>query len=351
MSDRVMVSVIIPVYNVEKYLRKCIDSVLEQTLSQIEIILVDDGSTDRSGEVCDEYQKNYSNIKVIHKKNAGLGYARNSGLEIAKGKYVGFVDSDDYIACNMYELLVANAERYKADASYALDRRFWKDSPDSKVKQTSTKTTVYDESNIREYVLHRIGTPPNYQDDMLYEAIVCSGIFKLDLIKENNICFVSEREIISEDIIFDIDFLPLCKTIVHCDAQVYYYRSNPKSLTMKYRSDRYSKNVELLGIMRKKLSKYYTDEEMFESLGRYFITFVRVCFINEVSHLRSNGLACCKRNITKICSDSELQDLLNKYDYKSMPKKYAIVCSLTKMKTATLLILIIYAQLKIKGKL
>lgn len=346
-----MVSVIVPVYNVEKYLRKCIDSILEQTLSHIEIILVDDGSTDSSGKICDEYQENHDNIKVIHKSNAGLGFARNSGLEIAEGKYVGFVDSDDYVACNMYELLVNNAETHNADASYALDRRFWKDTPDSSLKQSSSETIVYDESKIKEYVLYRIGTPPNYQEDMLYEAIVCSGIFRLELIKDNHIRFVSEREIISEDIIFDIDFLPLCKTIVHCDARVYYYRSNPKSLTMTYRSDRYSKNVELSGIMREKLSMYYNDEEIFNSVARYFITFVRVCFINEVSHLRSNGLLSCKRNIKNICNDSELKSLLNKYDYKSMPKKYSIVCGLTRRKAALSLITIIYAQLKIKGKI
>ena len=101
----VKVSVIVPVYNVEKYLDRCLDSIINQTLNEIEIILVDDGSTDSSGEKCDEYKKKDLRIKVIHKKNKGLGYARNSGLEVATGKYIAFVDSDDYIDRRMFESL------------------------------------------------------------------------------------------------------------------------------------------------------------------------------------------------------------------------------------------------------
>lgn len=345
------VSVIVPVYNVEKYLKKCVDSILEQTLKEIEIILVDDGSTDNSGFICDEYKANHSNIKVIHKQNEGLGFARNSGLEIAEGKYVGFVDSDDYIACNMYELLIRNAEDYSADASYALDKRFWKDEPDSRIKVNSGKFKVFHGEQMREYVLHRIGTPPNYQDDMLFEPIVCSGIFRLQLIRENGVRFVSEREVISEDIIYDIDFLPLCKTIIHCNAQVYYYRSNPKSLTMTYRQDRYKKNVELLGIMKEKLLKHYSESEMFDSLSRYMVTFTRVCFINEVSHIKNNGYRVCRTNILDICNDDDLSTVLKNYNYRVMPRKYAMLCELTRKKASRILIALVFLQLKIKGKI
>lgn len=99
------ISVIIPVYNVEEYIERCLTSVLNQTYSTIEVILVDDGSTDNSGSICDRYAKQDQRIKVIHKKNGGLSDARNSGLKIAKGKYVCFVDSDDVMAPNCIELL------------------------------------------------------------------------------------------------------------------------------------------------------------------------------------------------------------------------------------------------------
>ena len=93
-----MVSVVVPIYRVEKYLRKCVDSLLQQTYKNIEIILVDDGSKDRSPEICDKYAQEYSFVSVIHKKNEGLGFARNSGLAMAKGKYVSFIDSDDSVS-------------------------------------------------------------------------------------------------------------------------------------------------------------------------------------------------------------------------------------------------------------
>lgn len=99
------ISIIVPVYKVEKYIHKCIDSILAQTFTDFELILVDDGSPDNCGKICDEYVKKDRRIKVIHKKNGGLSDARNAGIEIARGDYIGFVDSDDYIESDMYELL------------------------------------------------------------------------------------------------------------------------------------------------------------------------------------------------------------------------------------------------------
>lgn len=110
-----LISVIIPVYNVEKYLRKCLESVCSQTYTNLEIIVVDDGSTDSSGEICDEYAERDSRIVVIHKSNGGLADARNAGLDIATGQYIGFVDSDDWIECDMYEVLYTFCEKNELD--------------------------------------------------------------------------------------------------------------------------------------------------------------------------------------------------------------------------------------------
>lgn len=97
MLIRPKVSIVVPIYNVEKYLHRCVNSLIRQTLKDIEIILVDDGSPDNCPKICDEYKNKDIRVKVIHKKNAGLGLARNSGLDEAKGEYVVFVDSDDFI--------------------------------------------------------------------------------------------------------------------------------------------------------------------------------------------------------------------------------------------------------------
>lgn len=112
-----LISIIIPVYKVEKYLEKCIESVLKQTYTNLQIILVDDGSPDNCGKICDEYAKKDSRIEVIHKVNGGLSDARNVGIAKAKGKYIGFVDSDDYIKEDMYEILINLIKEYDADVS------------------------------------------------------------------------------------------------------------------------------------------------------------------------------------------------------------------------------------------
>ncbi len=109
------VSVIVPVYNVEKYLKKCLDSLIAQTIDNYEIILVDDGSPDNCGMICDEYASKYSNIRVIHQQNQGLSMARNNGIKKAKGKYLAFVDSDDFISKEMLEYLYNNCEKNNAE--------------------------------------------------------------------------------------------------------------------------------------------------------------------------------------------------------------------------------------------
>ena len=115
MNNKPLISVIVPIYTTEKYLRKCFDSIINQTYKNLQIILVDDGSTDNSGKICDEYATKDSRIQVIHKQNAGVTAARNEGLDIADGEYIGFVDSDDWIEPNMYEEMFENLITTDAD--------------------------------------------------------------------------------------------------------------------------------------------------------------------------------------------------------------------------------------------
>lgn len=111
------ISVIVPIYNAEKYLNKCLESIIGQTYKNLEIILVDDGSSDNSPTICDAWAQIDSRIRVIHKKNGGVSSARNAGIDLAQGDYIGFVDADDWIEPNMYEVLINNAEKFSADKS------------------------------------------------------------------------------------------------------------------------------------------------------------------------------------------------------------------------------------------
>ena len=117
-----LISVIIPIYGVEKFLPKCIDTVLEQTYKCFELILVDDGSPDNSGKICDEYAEKDSRIKVIHKPNGGVSSARNAGINVMKGEFVTFIDPDDYIHPQMLEILLSLIDEYDADISLCFSR-------------------------------------------------------------------------------------------------------------------------------------------------------------------------------------------------------------------------------------
>ena len=111
------ISIIVPVYKVEPYIHKCIDSILNQTFKEFELILVDDGSPDNCGNICDEYAKKDNRVRVIHKENGGISSARNIGLDVSNGEYIGFVDSDDYIKLDMYERLYNSCKVNNADIS------------------------------------------------------------------------------------------------------------------------------------------------------------------------------------------------------------------------------------------
>ena len=169
-----VLSIIVPVYNVEKYLKTCINSLLEQKLDAYEIILVDDGSTDSSGGICDEYAKKHEKIQVIHKKNGGLSSARNTGIENAVGKYIGFVDSDDYIMPEMYKNLIEVAE--KCNAQMVMSRYFCFENQSDlekisiNLKEVKNKARVYNtEDVLKEFFTRNI------------PESVCSNLYSSEL--------------------------------------------------------------------------------------------------------------------------------------------------------------------------
>ena len=169
-----LITVVIPVYNVEKYLNRCIESVINQTYKNLEIILVDDGATDNCPSICDEYAKKDSRIKVIHKKNGGLSDARNVAIDVAKGAYIGFVDSDDYIALDMFEKLYNAINEYEADISVCLHYV-------EKGKALSIEVPPMDEVKVMgrdeaEKLLLEDKFVKNYAWDKLYKATLFEGV-------------------------------------------------------------------------------------------------------------------------------------------------------------------------------
>lgn len=166
-----LISVIVPIYQVESYLRQCVDSILQQTHKNLEIILVDDGSTDDGPAICDEYAEKDSRIKVIHKENGGLSDARNVGIDAAHGEYIGFVDSDDWIMPDMYEYLLQGIIGYQAEISYCgfvNVHNHWVDYPNNQTDKVYTSETA-----LNELFFDRLGS---FAWNKLYKADLWSRI-------------------------------------------------------------------------------------------------------------------------------------------------------------------------------
>ena len=211
--EKSLISVIVPIYNVSRYLDRCMESLLHQTYKNIEIIMVDDGSPDDCGKKCDRYAAEEPRIKVIHKENAGLGMARNSGLEIAEGEYVMFIDSDDYTDVRMIERLYHRLTEEGADTCFCRYYDTSSEGKDELARETYLKQS-YCGDETKKVLLGMIGSLPEQAGDVEIGMSVWKGLYSLDIIRDNGILFPSEREYISEDIIFHMQYLVKAKHIV-----------------------------------------------------------------------------------------------------------------------------------------
>lgn len=213
-----LISIIVPVYNVEQYLDDCLISIINQTYKNLEIILIDDGSTDKSGKICDEYAKKDSRIIVIHKENGGVSSARNAGLRIAKGAYIGFVDPDDWIAEDMYEVLYSNAKKYDADVSvckYKIVKNRRKDNLNAINLIKHNKTIGLDAIKSMCYML---------SSNKFYDCGPCNKLYKKEVVP-----YFNQNISVAEDLLFNFEIY-FRKENVSCwddsEKYFYYYRSD-----------------------------------------------------------------------------------------------------------------------------
>lgn len=219
----IKISVIVPVFNVEKYLYKCIDSIVNQTYSNLEIILVDDGSTDNCGVICDNYSLKDNRIKTIHKKNGGLSDARNAGLEVAAGDYVSFIDSDDYIHKSFYEILIGLIVKYDGDIAQCEYLNIYEEDTNNFNKDKfhiDEKVTVLDNNA----VLNNL-----FNENYINTVVVWNKLYKKDLFKDIRYPKgkVHEDEYTTYKVLFNTN-----KMILTC-RQMYYYLQRSTSIMGK----------------------------------------------------------------------------------------------------------------------
>ena len=238
-----VVTTVVPVYNVEKYLDRCINSIVNQTYRNLEIILVDDGSPDNCPQICDQWAEKDSRVRVIHKENQGLGMARNTGIEYATGRYICFFDSDDYVAPDAIECAYKLAQAESADV--VLFGIASVDAGGNVIAENipCPPKSVYTGIQVREELLPGMISPdPKTGAPINLTLSACRAIYSLELIRRADWRFVSEREILSEDIYSLLALYAHVRKAAVLKKSLYYYCENSASVSRTYRSDRYSRN-------------------------------------------------------------------------------------------------------------
>lgn len=251
-----MFSIIVPIYNTEKYLEQCLDSLIGQKYKNYEIILVDDGSTDKSADICDFYQSKYENIKVIHKKNGGLVRARKTGIDAARGDYIGFVDSDDWIDLNLLKEVSDILNKYGPEIiSFNVMLEY---SNRQEKQQNFINCGYYDKNAMEEkiYPIMLYNKNENFYNFGIYPS-VSNKIFARHLIEENH-CR-DERITMGEDAACTYACLLSAKSIYLMPQFFYHYRQNENSMTNQYDAGRFEKYKILLEYLDKVLDDVKYD--------------------------------------------------------------------------------------------
>lgn len=319
------VSVIIPVYNVEKYLQRCINSLTDQSLEDIEIILVDDASSDLSPEICDAASQKDLRIKVIHKQNEGAGMARNAALKIASGEYIGFVDSDDFVDRDMFKTLVEKAEKYNSELVMSgviyVDGSMFSKEGERTVKTYFDRDTQFEtEEDLKKLRMGIIGALPDDEDDSKYGMSIWKNLFRRDVIEKYNIVFQSEREMLSEDSLFMIDYISCIKKATGINEVFYNYCRNGDSISKSYKKDRFEKSLVFVREVEERFKKDIAPEEYQIYINRFWQAMCRVICSQEIMHKDPD----LTKRLKDVCTDTLTVEVLKSYPIYKLPLKQSV---------------------------
>jgi len=297
-------------------------------MADFELILVDDGSTDGSRARCDTYTWD-ERVCVIHQENRGLGLARNTGLEHAKGEYVCFMDSDDYVGPKLLEQLIAAAQRTQADMVIGGWTEVYTDGREK--RRVYAEALFATEEERRRCVLGCVAAPPESREDVLWSVSAWAKLYRRDVVERYRLRFVSERVFISEDILFNLDFLRCAKRVAVAEDASYCYCVNAGSLSKRYRKDRFERNLEMYEAVRQRLDTVCSEQEYRLYLDRFLISKARYCITQEVLyHDQADSSHDLRGGIRRIEENDTLREILSRYPWRRMPLKQGIFTFLMK---------------------
>ena len=348
------ISIIVPVYNVEQYVGKLIESLQNQSYSNIEIILVDDGSLDKSGEICDEYASNDKRIKVIHKKNNGVGAARNDGLAIATGKWVLFCDSDDWMELEALEKLIIKGEETESDVVFGdvnlvydeqiKSVQFYKD---EFVMETKTEINRLIEADFCKTYCYN---PPRSGPAFGYGG-PWNKIVKKDLIDEANIKFDLRVRGIFDDIIYTAYIFAAANKVAYIHVPVYNYRQLNTSITHKYKPDMLDINVEIFNSWKDFLKLYDKNSQF---LRPYYANVVRrlTASLGQYFFNEKNKYSLKKKleELDRLIRSEPYYSAVRKADYEKLNNRFDRMVAKAAKNKSPLSIYLIFQSSVIKNK-
>lgn len=314
-------SIIVPIYNAEMYIRQCLDSILNQTFTDFELILVDDGSPDNCPSICDEYRSKDSRVKVVHKKNEGLVNARKSGLEIAVGEYIGYVDSDDWIEPTMYECMCEKAILYDVDIVIC---DFLYDYPSYEIRSSQPISDgYYDKSALKNEIYPYMLFSGVFFKFGLYPAL-WNKIYRRDILKSNQFN-VSEDIRMGEDVACIYSCLLDSQGIfILKNKFMYHYRQIPSSMKRKY-DDRFFERILILyDDLARNFSRFSDLYNIKNQQNTYFAYMVLLSVDNELSTANLENIFERKRNIINILNNVSVTSILGGISFDNVTLKLKI---------------------------
>ncbi|WP_294130928.1 glycosyltransferase [uncultured Clostridium sp.] len=327
----IKVSVIIPIYNMEKHIDKCLNSVINQSLEEIEIILIDDGSTDNSLKICNLYKEKDKRVKVYSKDNSGVSSARNMGIKKSKGKYLTFIDPDDYIEKNMLKDMYEKIEYDKSElviCDYTIDYiNSYKN-----INLRYNKKLFLDNEIVEKFILPFIGVK-EFGDEFWMAGFRSpwGKLYKKNIISNNNI-FFNEKLKIGEDVIFNLKYLICIKSISYINKNYYNYVKNDTSVMNRYKKDYLEICENYVFELENIIKKYKLGKEAKERLAKEKLKSITLIIKNECSLENKKSLLKKIFYLKKVTSSNLAYQAIKENEYNKLPYLQKIRINLIKYK-------------------
>lgn len=345
-----LVSIIVPVYNVEDYLGKCVNSLQEQTYKNIEIILIDDGSQDHCPQVCENLASVDSRIKVVHKANGGLSSARKAGLSVALGDYVMFVDGDDWIDNQTVQCCVEIAVKDQADCVLFSYVREYEDRslPNPLFERDYQFNSLDSENKIHRRLIGPVQEELQTPQKLDNFSSVCMKLYRTDVARKGRI--VSERVVgSSEDTVFNLYALDGCKNISYINSCFYHYRkTNVRSLTSQYKSDLVDKWDKLYEIFEEYMSATGNSEAYREAFLNRVACGLIGLGLNEIN--ASESLIKKSKSIKAILQRPLYREALKQLNIQLCPIHWKLFFTLCKTESCLLLTILLLVINQLRSK-